>query len=276
MFGGADAKIKNLVPSDIEVRQNYFFKPLSWKPNDPSYAGRHWTVKNLFELKSARRVTIDRNVFENHWVDAQAGPAILFTVRNDEGTAPWNTIEDVTFTNNILKNSPAAINLLGKDDLQPSQRAQRLLISNNFFTGISGTFLTINGYPDVTIANNTHFQSGNIMILYGEPSPGFVYQNNITVRGTNGYGVKGDATGEGTIALGSFAPSYSFRNNVIVGANASQYPANNFYPSTVSEVGFMSPENADFRLNPRSRYKEAGEKGASLGVDFERLPKLSR
>jgi hypothetical protein len=276
MFGGADPKIPNLVPSDIEIRQNYFFKPLSWKVGDPAYAGIHWSVKNLFELKNARRVTIDRNIFENNWVDAQAGPGILFTVRNDQGTAPWSTVEEVTFTNNIVKNSPAALNLLGKDDLKPSKRAQKLLISNNLFTGIKGTFLTMSGYQNVTISNNTHFQSGNIMTLYGDPSPGFAYQNNITVRDEKGYGVKGDASGEGTIALATFTPSYSFQNNVIVGAKSSLYPPNNFYPGSLSDVGFLSFESGDFRLQPRSRYKQAGNKGASLGVDFELLPQPSK
>ncbi|MFZ0064120.1 MAG: hypothetical protein WAL47_18965, partial [Pyrinomonadaceae bacterium] len=241
-----------------------------------SYAGIHWSVKNLLELKNARRVTIDRNVFENNWVDAQAGSAVLFTVRNDDGTAPWSTIEDVTFTNNIVKNSPAALNLLGTDNLKPSQRARNIVISNNLFTGISGTFLTMSGYPNATISNNTHFQSGNIMTLHGDPSPAFVYENNITVRGEKGYGVKGDATGEGTIALGIFTPSCTFQNNVIVGANGSLYPPDNFYPASLTEVGFIAFENGDFRLNPRSRYKQAGPKRAPIGVDFTLLPQPSK
>jgi hypothetical protein len=273
MFGGADPKIPNLVPSDIEIRQNYFFKPMSWKEGDPSYRGIHWSVKNLFELKNARRVTIDRNVFENNWVDAQAGSGILFTVRNDNGTAPWSTIEDVTFTNNIVKNSPSAVNLLGMDNLKPSQRAQRILISNNLFVGISGTFLTMSGYHNVTISNNTHIQSGNIMTLHGDKSIGFVYQNNITVRDQDGYGVKGDATGEGTVALGSFAPSSIFKNNIVVGANPSLYPSNNFYPASLKEVGFVSPERGDFRLDPQSRFKRSSGTGtASFGADFGLLP----
>lgn len=272
MFGGADPKIRGLVPSDIEIRENYFFKPLKWKVGDPSYAGIHWSVKNLFELKNARRVTIDRNVFENNWVDAQAGSGILFTVRNDNGTAPWSTIEDVTFTNNIVKNSPAALNLLGTDNLQPSQRAQRLMISNNLFIAITGTFLTISGYRNVTISHNTHFQSGNIMTLYGDPSPQFVYQYNITVRDSNGYGVKGDSSGEGTIALQAFTPSYSFVKNVIVGANSSQYPPNNFFPPSPQMVGFLAYANGNFRLAPSSPYAQAGNDKTPLGCDFSRLP----
>lgn len=273
MFGGSNPSIPNLVPSDIEIRDNHFFKPLRWKVGDPSYAGQHWSVKNLFELKNARRVNIDRNIFENNWVDAQAGSGVLFTVRNDEGGAPWSTIEDVTFTNNIVKNSPAALNLLGKDNLKPSQRAQKLVISNNFFTGISGTFLTMSGYPNVTISDNTHFQSGNIMTLHGDPSPGFVYTNNITVRDSKGYGVKGDASGEGTVALGVFAPGSEFRNNVIVGANASQYPAGNSYPGSLSELGFVNPEASDFRLGPRSKFRREGN---SPGADFAFLPQPSK
>ncbi len=276
MFGGADPSIPNLVPSDIEIRDNYFFKPLSWKVGDPSYGGHKWSVKNLFELKNARRVTIDRNIFENNWVDAQAGAGVLFTVRNDEGTAPWSTIEDVTFTNNIVKNSPSALNLLGKDNLKPSQRAKNIVISNNFFTGIKGAFLTMSGYNNVTISNNTHLQAGNIMTLYGDPSPGFVYKNNITVRDSKGYGVKGDATGEGTIALGIFTPGAEFVNNVIVGANASQYPGNNSYPSSLADVGFAGAEAGDYRLGPRSRYRQTGGQKATVGCDFDLLPKPSK
>src|SRR5207237_3154876 len=59
MFGGAAAAIPNLIPSDIEIRNNLISKPLSWNPNDPTtYAGLHWSVKNLLELKHAQRVTL--------------------------------------------------------------------------------------------------------------------------------------------------------------------------------------------------------------------------
>ena len=42
-------------------------------------------VKNLLELKNARRVTIDGNLFEYSWSSGQAGYAIVFTPRNQEG-----------------------------------------------------------------------------------------------------------------------------------------------------------------------------------------------
>src|SRR5207247_467085 len=55
MFGGADPSIVNLVPADIEIRHNYFFKPTSWR-------GVWAAVKNLLELKNARRVLIEDNL----------------------------------------------------------------------------------------------------------------------------------------------------------------------------------------------------------------------
>jgi hypothetical protein len=274
MFGGADPSIAQLVPSDIEFRNNYVFKPLSWHTKDPSFAGIHWSVKNLFELKNARNVIIDGNIFENNWTDAQAGRAVLFTVRNEQTTAPWSTIENVQFTNNIVKNSPAALNLLGTDAPKPSGRGTGLRIANNLFLDIREAFFTINGYYDVTVEHNTHFQSGNIMILYGEPSLRFTYRDNLTIRDSNGYGVKGDGPGEGTIALNMFTPGYKFDKNVIVNAQASLYPPQNFYPNSVAAVGFVDYERGNYRLRPDSRFHGTATDGTDPGANFDKLPKF--
>src|SRR6185437_6632816 len=115
MFGGADPAIAKLVPSDIEIRHNHFFKPLTWRVGDPSYAGIHWTVKNLFELKNARRVLVDGNLFENSWGDAQTGFAILLKSANQEGGAPWSVTQDVTFTNNLVRHAASAMAIEGRD-----------------------------------------------------------------------------------------------------------------------------------------------------------------
>ena len=90
MFGGADPTIPDLVPADIEVIGNQLSKPLRWKEGHPSFEGTAWTVKNLFELKNARRVLVDGNLMEYNWPHGQNGFAILFTVRNQDGGAPWS------------------------------------------------------------------------------------------------------------------------------------------------------------------------------------------
>lgn len=271
MFGGADPGIKGMVPSDIEIRRNHMFKPLSWKRGHPSYAGKHWTVKNLLELKNAKNVVIDGNVFENCWADGQTGIAILFTVRNQEGSAPWSIVQNITFINNIVRNAEGSLNFLGSDNEKPSQRSSVAVISNNLFADMRGPFLTMSGFNDVSITHNTHFQNGNISILYGTPVEKFVYRDNLTMRSTRGYGLFGDNTGEGTVALRKFAPDYVFRNNVIIGADASIYPKENQYPESIERVGFVNFDKGDYRLGPGSPYKKAASDGQALGVDWDKL-----
>src|SRR5436309_10395096 len=130
MFGGADPSIVNLVPADIEIRGNHFFKPTAWR-------GVWAAVKNLFELKNARRVLVEGNILENNWLAAQNGFGVLFTVRNQDGTAPWSTIEDVTFQNNIVRHSGSGLNILAADDPNPSQTMKRVLIRDNLFDDIN-------------------------------------------------------------------------------------------------------------------------------------------
>jgi hypothetical protein len=271
LFGGADPGIPNLVPSDIEIRRNYVFKPKSWKVGDPTYAGKRWTVKNLLELKNARNVVIDGNVFENCWTDGQTGIPILFTVRNQEGTAPWSIVENVTFTNNIVKGAEGGLNLLGSDNEKPSQRSSRLTVSNNLFVDIRGPFLTMNGYNNVSLIHNTHFQTGNIMVLYGTPAQQLVYRDNLTVRHANSYGIFGDSMGEGVAALRKFAPDAVVKNNVFALADGSVYPKDNYFPASIDAIGFADFAKGDYRLTSASPYKKAASDGLPAGSAFEKL-----
>src|SRR5262249_45171867 len=75
MFGGADSRAPALVPADIEIRDNYFFKPLSLLKTKN-------TIKNLLEFKAAQRVLVTGNVFQNSPLSAQIGFAIQITPRN--------------------------------------------------------------------------------------------------------------------------------------------------------------------------------------------------
>ena len=50
-----------------------------------------WTVKNLVEFKNAQNVLVEGNTIENNWAAGQQGYSILFTPRNQSGTAPWKT-----------------------------------------------------------------------------------------------------------------------------------------------------------------------------------------
>ena len=284
MFGGAKPTIQNLIASDVEFRLNHVYKPLSWKKGHPTYAGRPWSIKNLFELKNAQRLLIDQNVFENNWADAQAGLAILFTPRGEDGVAPWATVQDVTFTNNILRHSGGGFNIAGPDGSAPSQPSQRILIKNNLIDDIDGVkwgsaaygpadgrFAQLVGGPvNITIDHNTIFQSGSLIFGDGAPSRGFVFRNNIARN--NLYGVIGSDRSPGLDSLGFYFPGYEFNKNVIVGVPPEiRYPANNFLPLLLNLAGFADLAGGDYRLARTSPYKNAGTDGKDVGCDFSAL-----
>jgi len=269
MFGGADPASEAFIPSNIEIRRNFVFKPLSWKVGDPTYAGKHWTIKNILELKNAKNVIIDGNVFQNCWTDGQAGIPILFTVRNQEGSAPYSIIQNVSFTNNIVKGAEGALNFLGTDNEKPSQRSSGAVIANNLFTDIHGPFMTLNGFYNVTMDHNTSFQIYNTYTLYGEQSLGYVSTNNLTIE--NPYGIYGDGGYLGTAGLTKYTPSYVFSKNLMVGASSGMNPAGNFYPSLASQVGFVDFANGNYALSSTSQYSKAGTDGKDIGVDFDQL-----
>jgi hypothetical protein len=278
MFGGAVPKLTGVVPSDIIIRGNHFYKPLSWKPGDPSYAGTPWSVKNLLELKNARRVLIEGNVFEHNWVGAdQKSFAIVFTVRAEAGAAPWVVVEDVTFVSNVVRHSGSGVNILGRDTNSGGLGiTRRVLIANNLFYdldpalwGGDGRILQIlEGAQDITVDHNTFIQQNpkHVIAFGGAPSPRLTYTHNISMHGA--YGVQGTGKGAGQATLDYYSPGYAFYKNVLVSGNGSVYPPNNFFPATVAQVGFVDAANDDYRLADTSPYKNAGVDGKDLGADI--------
>jgi hypothetical protein len=266
MFGGADPGIPNLVPSDIEIRRNYMAKPVAWRGV--------WTVKNLLEFKNAQRVTVEGNVMEYSWADAQTGYAVLFTVRNQEGSAPWSVVQDVLFTNNIVRHSASAMQILGKDYNAPSQQTARITIQNNLFEDISGGvyggsghFLQLtDGAADITFDHNTIFQVGNIMAADANTNVNFRMTNNIMLH--NAYGVHVDND-----AFATAFPNWIFTGNVIIGgaSYASRYPIGNFYPAQQTDVGYVNFAGGNYRLATSSQFKSRGTDGKDIGCNIDAM-----
>jgi hypothetical protein len=242
----------------------------------PPEQATRWSVKNLFELKNARRVTVDGNLFENNWVDAQSGFAIQLTVRNQDGKSPWATVEDVSFTNNVVRHAAAGVNILGRDNNHPSQQAHGLTIRNNLFYDIGGSqwggngrFLQISEAAGVTLDHNTVLQTGNIITAYGVATSDFVFTNNLAPN--NDYGVIGDGTASGNATIDQYLPASNFKKNAIVGGRESIYPKKNVFPSSLAEIGFVDAASGDYRLSATSPLKGAGTKGRDIGADLEAI-----
>jgi hypothetical protein len=276
LFGGAETFVGHLVPADIVLRRNHVTK-------DPAWRETRWAVKNLLELKSARRVLIEGNVLEHNWSDAQVGFAVLFTVRNP-GRAPWSVIEDVTFRNNVVRHVAAGVNILGRDTNAPSRQTRGILIRNNLFANIdhgqwggNGAFLQIGEEAaDVHVEQNTIHQTGSAVIAYGgtrlapRQSPGFRFTGNIALH--NQFGIVGSGAGIGTTALAHYLPDAVVRDNVLAGGQGARYPPGNHFPTVADLMAqFVNAGAGDFRLSPSSWLQHAGPEGRSLGVDYREL-----
>jgi hypothetical protein len=276
MFGGADPTIDGLVPADIEIVGNHFSKPLAWRAEDPQFQGTAWSVKNLFELKNARRVLVDGNLFEYNWPHAQNGFAILFTPRNQDGRSPWSVVEDVSFVNNLVRHVAGGINVLGHDDIHSSQPTRRIAIRNNLFVDVGGSwgsgrlFQLLDGTSDITIDHNTAQQT-DTLIAGGDRAPHlrFAFENNIAFH--NRYGVIGSGTGTGRPTLDRYFPGAVIRRNVIIGGAADRYPPDNFFPASAEQVGFVDPQSHDYRLKPSSAFKRAATDRLDVGANTEKI-----
>jgi len=301
LIGGAAPAIPGLVPSDIEVRQNYFYKPWSWRTGDPAYAGKHWTIKNLFELKTGKRVWLDGNVMENCWADlpvGQSGYAILLTVRVEGGNAPQADISDILITNNIIRHVGAGITLSGTDG-GAGIRSSRIRIANNLFEDISGpaygdlnvdgpndgTFIKMGEPRDVMIDHNTIFQSGPITWAY-DVTDGLIFKDNLTNSfvSAGGYqGIYGPGQSQGNNTFAQYFPDVTdtnkhFNRNVLTGGNASKYTnfntlSQNYFPTNINAVEFVDYANGPvdyhgYRLSTESPFYHAGSDGKDIGIDM--------
>ena len=259
MFGGADPASAELIPTDIEVRGNHLNKPAEWNGKA--------TLKTLFELKNAKHVQFTGNLLTNNW----KGSAFRITVRDQDGGAAFSTIEDVLISGNVIDGSGDGVNILGKDDTQPSQVLKRLTIENNLFLNLSGSngfdgsgyLIQVADGDDITIANNTSFNMGNVITFYGVMPSAFIFRDNIAGHGS--YGV------HGPIDLRSDAARSMIQNNVLmnlnrVGSDDYAFPSGNTMVSGPGEVGFANPAARDFRLAPNSKFR--ARTGKNIGSDL--------
>lgn len=276
LFGGATPATPGLVPSDITIRNSHLFKPLAWRRGAPEWDKSAWTVKNLLELKSARRVIITGNVMENSWPDAQTGWAVIFNVFGEDSTP--DAVEDVTFSNNVIRNAANGINLRGMEPTNARPRMRRVTLSNNLLEGVGAfggegkAFQVLNGTESVTIDHNTvrgQVRAALILeALPGQTHTGLAFTNNLTAHGD--YGVFASGGALGTAALEQFSRRWKFAGNVVAGADANRYPTGNLYPTAFGPDFFADAARGNYRVRD-PRFKGRAADGKDPGCDFERL-----
>jgi carbohydrate binding protein with CBM6 domain len=283
MFGGTDPNIPNLIPNDIKILRNLITKPTAWMT-------QAWTVKNLVEFKNAQNVLVEGNTIENNWAAGQQGYSILFTPRNQSGTAPWTTVRDVTIQNNVIRHVAAVFNICGYDNLATSEQTQNIIIRNNLIydvakawakagTTANGRLAVIGGGPkNITFDHNTvDNTNGNATIFIyagfsrtGTSITGFEATNNLF--SDTSYGIYGDKYGEGIAGLNAYTPNALVLKNALAGGVAKLYPTGNDFPTQAAWLAdFVNPSASDYRLKSTSLSKNFGTDGRDLGVDFSEL-----
>jgi len=232
MIGGADASSEARMPRDVVIRGNTITKRPEWQALPIG-------VKNTLELKAARNVLIEDNDISYAWGGhGQDGYLFLITPRNQDGRAPWSTVQNVVFRNNRLSHGAAAINILGLDNIKetaagkptaigtvrPSVRASTISITGNSVTDIDPTtwagstrLILIGAGPvDVTIDMNTFAGAhlGAQVYFYGTPpAAGLVVSNNTWPPAT--YGIKGDGQASGAATWAVYTSGGTLSGNVV-------------------------------------------------------------
>jgi hypothetical protein len=282
IFGGSDPSIAGLTPTQIVIRGNVLAKRLEWRD-----AGPRWTVKNLLELKNARRVTISGNLLEYNWPQAQTGCAVLFTVRNQDGQCPWCAVQDVVFQDNIVRHASAFLNILGVD-ANPSQRTANVKVLNNLVTDLSPVtwnnpssgergsdrvVLITSGPRDVEIGHNTilgtHLGSFLAIGSVGDTfkTEGLNIHDNVLPEGE--YGLTGEATTLGRPSLDAFAPGAVLARNVIVKGTSGRSIDYGPQRNAVVDSSLMVVNPQTFAVI--GSYPTTD--GKSVGADLGRLPR---
>jgi hypothetical protein len=247
----------------------------------PPSGGTKWSVKNIFELKNAQDVLVEGNVFENLWMADQPGYPIVFTPRNQGGGASWVVVQRVRFQHNLIRHTAGGVNVLGTDNVAPSQRTNDIVIRHNVFDDMTSAtwgsgsrpFMLGDGPDAVKIDHNTvNTTDSTIVWFYGGTAtaptliPQFEYTNNMSAH--NSYGIFGSSFSSGLPSTNAYAPDAIIKGNVLAGGNASKYPAGNFLPTVAAWQGHFANFTAgDYHLIASSTYRNAGTDGVDLGAD---------
>lgn len=251
-------------------------------PGAPPAQGSVWQVKNVFELKNARNVVAEYNVFENNWQAAQSGYAIVLTPRNQDGSCTWCIVENVTFQHNIVRNTAAGFNISGYDSPSVSRQASGITIRDNLVYHVSQQFggngwaVLVGAQPlNLVFDHNTFDHDGTTLVyLYGLDASaralsGFQFTNN--AGRNNDYGINGDGASPGTLTLQMYLPGSTVTANWISGAAASRYPHGNRFDEPFASF-FASLQDGDYRLT--GALATPGADGRPIGADAGSLRQM--
>jgi hypothetical protein len=173
MIGGSGPDIgPTLVPTRGTIQHNYFFKQPSWR-------GGRFIVKNLLEFKDGYGFLVDSNVFENCWLAAQSGFALLITPRTSGGSLA-NHVDNITYSNNIIRHAGSGITIGLYDD--KALDAAGNPVPPTLLSMVHDIKLQNNLFDDLSLQYGS-FSHG--MLIVGPPTNFFVDHNTFNFGQTS-------------------------------------------------------------------------------------------
>lgn len=219
LFGGADNVDANHIPNNILIQDCTLTKRDEWRLKKNFYS-----VKNLFELKMARYVTVHNCIFEKNWTDAQAGWGIVLKSANQDGGNPWAVTEHVLFEDCILADTDNGINIQGKTDAGQTSD----IVFRNCRIETKGVGIQIGGAGEITVEQCTFHNGYTYMSLYGNKTTKLTHNN--TLGNHNQYGIKGDGTAVGQPSLTKFINELIWNQNALLNPTEPHpYPPTTYF-----------------------------------------------
>ena len=293
MFGGAKNSAETMVAADIEVRRNHLYKNPAWfglKYPD------NWVIKNVFEIKTARRVLFEGNVLEHCWAEGQTGFAFVLKSSSEDQGQPWDTTTDLTIRHNRVINCLNGVSIARWSSSGPvapgAEPTSRILFEHNLFERFGkesdyaknargGILFQIAG-RDLSFVHNTAWADYSVLSLTSE-SDNLVVLDNLVTPGDYFLHADGGKGGPGwTGALTSHVRGDGSRmeGNTIIREGSDRarktgekpFPPNNKWFDSFKEAG-VDPKT--FRLAPSSAAKGTATDQSNPGADVDAVMKAT-
>jgi hypothetical protein len=294
MLGGGDPVNATVLPKDVTIRRNTFSKNKAW------WGARDYLTKTLLELKLGVRVLIEGNDFiDMPWNDG--GYAFRLTVRNQDGSAPYSEVSDLTIRHNLFKNITNGIIAFGADNQGPgyrSKRSKRWNIHNNLVYGLGGslcgggaacgTWIVIEEggtsctdpgpgsnceLSDLRIAHNTVDDINEYLFqVVRKNQTGLDFRDNL-INVNGGQGLLNEALWGTKFLNAKYGSTWTFINNRLAaiggGEETALYPqGTNRYPSSATSFLWTNRTGRNYTLQAGSPAKGAASDGTDQGVNF--------
>lgn len=234
--------------------------------------------KGFAEFKNCKRMTIDGNYLLGY-------PSVLaWTGANQNATAPWITVSDITVSNNWYAptidsdNRRAFLIIVDNQYLTTSTPSTGLTVTNNVIINCQNIADLDTGSPVVirhnTVINDVGGLSYNSVLASNVAIASFTFSDNII-----GYLAYGFQCFLDPFTQGTCWPSGTFSRNVVVdaysaGVSTSTWGVDSILspvPTAFSSVGFSDLAGGNYRLLDASSYKHMCVDGTDPGANIDDL-----